>query len=244
VALATAEVCGDIQVKARSMVDLEQKTPSKSVSIALIQGPLTEIAHVQRRLLTSWEGAEQKSLQFSLALHNLLCAPDTLLISIQEGLQSSEMLMQLVAARYLERVLPTRPLETLELYKLLLRTISSRNVRRPVAKALPMFLYALKESSLSVRAQTRMIITELAVDPDVHIRRAVADHAMQLFSIDREFLLILLQQMQKDPDQAIRHRLRPVALRLAEVWLVWYAQTAELIDMKAGRTKVIRPFGE
>ena len=244
VALATVEACGDIQTKAMSLVETEHTASAEPELITVIQQYQSEIAYIQRRLITSWEGAEQKSLQFSLALHNLLCAPDTLLISVQEGLRSGEMLLQLVAARYLERVLPTRPLATLELYKLLLHTIPSRNVRRAAAKALPALLHSLKESSLPVRAQTRMIITELATDADVHFRRAVADHAMQIFHIDREFLLILLQHMHKDPDQAIRHRLRPIALRLAEIWLVQYAATATLVDTRVDRTKAIRPFGE
>jgi hypothetical protein len=68
-----------------------------------------------------------------------------------------------------------------------------------------------------------------------------------VFHIDREFLLILLRQMHKDTDQAIRHRLQPVALRLAQVWLLWYAETAGLVDTKhakRSRNKAITPFGE
>ena len=60
---------------------------------------------------------EREALQFSLALHDLLCAPDTLLLSLHEGLQAPERLLQWVAVRYVERVLDSRPMETLELYK-------------------------------------------------------------------------------------------------------------------------------
>ena len=88
------------------------------------------------------------------------------------------------------------------------------------------------------------MISDLAADADIYIRRAVADHAMQIFHIDREFLLLLLRQMQKDPDQAIRLRLQPIALRLAEVWLVWYAETAGLVDSRLSRQKALAPFGE
>jgi hypothetical protein len=40
--------------------------------------------------------------------------------------------------------------------------------------------------------------------------------------------------------------LRPVALRLAQVWLIWYAETAKLVSFtKRGETQAInRPFGE
>ena len=62
----------------------------------------------------------------------------------------------------------------------------------------------------------------------------VADHAMQIFAIDREFLLVLLKRMQKETDPAIRHRLRPVALQLAEVWLIWYAGLARAISAACG----------
>jgi hypothetical protein len=179
-------------------------------------------------------------------LHNLLPAPDTLLISLEEGLQSQEKLIQLVTARYLERVLPTKPAEALRLYLLLPRIAVHKNVRRAVAKALPVLLQCLKETSLSTRALARSVILMLAEDSDIPIRRAVADHSMQIFSIDREFLLILLRRMHKDPDQAIRHRLRPVALCLAEVWLIWYAETAGLVNAtKRGHTEAIKePFGE
>lgn len=125
-----------------------------------------------------------------------------------------------------------------------MKAASRRNVRRTVAKALPALLQCLKESSLAVRTQARAVIVELANDPDIYIRRAVADHAMQISQIDREFLLIILKSMHKDPDQAIRHRLQPVALDLAQVWLTWYAETAGLVDAKRSRGKAAAPFGE
>ena len=253
VALATVEVCGDIQAKIKQLLEEpftksphHEQSEQEPLTTLLQQGQL-ELAKTQRQLLTSWEGSERECLQFSMALHNLLCAPDTMLISLQEGLQSSEKLIQLVAARYLERLLHAKPLETLELYEMLLHMTTRRNIRRAVAKALPTLLQCLKEASLSTRAHARAVISDLATDPDIYIRRAVADHAMQLFHIDREFLLTLLRQMHQDTDQAIRHRLQPVALRLAQVWLIWYAETAGLVDTKhtkRGRNKAITPFGE
>ncbi len=245
VALATVEVCGDIQVGARYLLEHREgrAAPDLEEQIVCL---LPEIARIQRQILVGRESAEQESLQFSMALHNLLPAPDTLLISLREGIQSHEILIQLVTVRYLERILPAKPAEALQLYELLLRTQTQKNVRRPVAKALPALLQCLKETSLPVRALARSIILALAGDPDVPIRRAVADHAMHIFAIDREFLLVLLRRMHKETDQAIRHRLRPVALQLAEVWLIWYAETAGLVDMtRRGHTQVMKqPFGE
>ncbi len=250
VALASVEACGDIQARTKQLLESGQ-VPSKQREEAtaeslttLLQQSQTEIAKIERQLLTNWESKEREGLQFSLALHNLLCAPDTLLLSLREGLYSPDKLTQWVAARYLERILLTRPLETLELYRLLLHTTSRRNVRRTVAKALPGLLQCLKEASLPTRALARAVISDLASDPDIYIRRAVADHAMQVFYIDREFLLILLRQMRKDTDQAIRHRLQPVALRLAQVWLIWYAETAGLVETKRRHTNATTPFGE
>jgi HEAT repeat protein/transcriptional regulator with XRE-family HTH domain len=253
VALAIVEACGDVQTKIKQLLEapvtnaIHHEQSEQEMLTPLLQQGQIEIAKTQRQLLTNWEGSERECLQFSMALHNLLCAPDTMLISLQEGLQSSEKLMQLVAARYLERLLDSRPLETLELYELLLNMTTRRNIRRAVAKALPALLHCLKEASLSTRAHARAVISDLAADPDIYIRRAVADHAMQIFHIDREFLLILLRQMHKDTDQAIRHRLQPVALRLAQVWLIWYAETAGLVESKhtkRSRNKAITPFGE
>lgn len=147
----------------------------------------------------------------------------------------------------MERLLPTRPRETLELYKTLLHETTWRNVRRTVAKALPNLLHCLKEASLSIRTLARTVISTLATDQDIYIRRAVADYATQMFYIDREFLLILLRQMHKDRDPAIRNRLQPVVLRLAQIWLTSYAETAGLIDVKHAkrtRTEAAMPFGE
>lgn len=245
VALATVEACGDIQAGARYLLEHREgrAAPELDEQIAC---QLPDIARIQRALLAGRQGVEQESLQFSMALHNLLPAPDTLLISLREGIGSREMLIQLVTVRYLERILPARPAEALQLYELLLRGETQKNVRRPVAKALPALLHCLKETSLPVRALARSIIIALAGDSDVPIRRAVADHAMQIFAIDREFLLVLLKRMQKETDPAIRHRLRPVALQLAEVWLIWYAETAGLVDMnRRGHVQVVKqPFGE
>jgi len=250
VALASVEVCADIQAKIKQLTEQPEsvsksgESPAPETFPELLPQSLIELSRMQRQLLTTWEGIEREALQFSLALHNLLCAPDTLLLSLREGLQSSEKLVQLVAVRYIERLLPLRPLEALELYRMVLGKSTYRNVRRTVAKALPGLLHCLQEASLAVRAVARSVIIDLATDPDIYIRRAVADHATQVFHIDREFLLILLRHMHKDSDQAIRHRLQPVALRLAQVWLIWYAETAGLVDTKRDRGNTLAPFGE
>lgn len=241
VALATIEASSDLQVKIKQI--LEKHLVDEEVSTIMAQN-VPETARIQRQLLSNWEGVESEVLQFSLTLHNLLRAPDTLLISLEEGLQSPEKLMKYVAARYLERLLPIRPLEALTLYQTLLQATTGRNVRRTVAKALPALLQCLKEASLVVRTQARAVIVELANDPDVYIRRAVADHAMHIAHIDREFLLVILRSLHKDTDQAIRHRLQPVALDLAQVWLTWYAETAGLVEPKRSRSKSIAPFGK
>ena len=246
VALTTVEVCGDIQMQIKQMLEqrIAHVPEDVSSSAAALREQQRGLAHIQRQLLSTWEGAEREALQFSLALHGLLCAPDTLLLSLREGLHSSERLLQWVAIRYAERILFCRPRETLELYKLVLQPTVTRNVRRAVAKALPKLLQCLKEASLPTRTLARSVISDLAADADIYIRRAVADHAIQIFHIDREFLLLVLRQMEKEPDPAIRLRLQPVALRLAEVWLVWYAETAGLVDPKQGRQKALSPFGE
>jgi transcriptional regulator with XRE-family HTH domain len=228
VALATIEACGDIQVKARSFSVQKRNAASPDIE-DIIHELLPEIARIQRQVLMNWTGDEQECLQFSMALHNLLPAPDTLLISLEEGLQSREPLIQLVTVRYLERILSIKPMEVLKLYQVLLQTTKQKNIRRSVGKAFPTLLQCLKGTSLSVRALTRSIILTLADDSDIHMRRTVADHTMQIFSIDREFLLELLRRMHKENDQVIRYRLRPVALRLAQTWLIWYAETAKLV---------------
>jgi transcriptional regulator with XRE-family HTH domain len=246
VALTIVEVCGDMQIQVKQLLERGAMLTADehALSTASLQESQIELAKIQRQLLADWEDAEREALRFSLVLHDLLCAPDTLLLSLREGLRAPQRLLQWVAVRYLERVLFSRPLETLALYKLVLHPTTPRNVRRTVAKALPHLLQCLKEASLPIRTLARSVISDLADDSDIYIRRAVADHAMQIFHIDREFLLLLLRHMQKDSDPAIRHRLQPVALRLAEVWLVWYAETAGLVDTKQNRHKTLAPFGE
>jgi transcriptional regulator with XRE-family HTH domain len=238
VALATVEACGDILARLK-----QRRAVGEAGLPALFSAEQRELSRIQRQLLLAqWDGPELERLQYSLALHDLLCAPDALLLSIGEGVQSPEKLMQYVAARYLERVLAVKPAEALQVYKLLLDTSEHRNVRRTVARAFPSLLRCMNESSLPVRTMTRLIIVTLAQDSDIHIRRTVADYAMQLFHIDREFLLTLLRRLTQDRDEAIRYRLHPVVLRLAEVWMNWYAETAGLVQTRKARTAT--PFGE
>ncbi|WP_297157393.1 hypothetical protein [Thermogemmatispora sp.] len=197
--------------------------------------------------LSRWEGVEREAVRFSIALHEIIAAPapETALQAISEGLRQGHLLVQIVAARYLERLLPVRTEAVLQIYHHLLRNSSSRhrNVRRAVAKALPAILPYLRAES-SVRHLAQHVISCLAGETDLYIRRAVADRAMHILSLDREFLLTLLQQMHRDADPAIRYRLRPVALRLAEIWLVWYAHTVRLLGAFPASRRTTRPFGE
>lgn len=234
VALATIEACEDIQASIKNLL-CKELAHLPEISVDRLQQGRVEISRIERQLLLAWNNVERECLQFSIALHNLLAAPDTLLISLQEGLEAKEKLIQLVAARYLERVLPSSPLEILELYKTMLHATERSNLHRTVAKALPALLRLLKEASLPIRALTREVVCDLAMDPDVHVRRAVADYALQIFYIDREFLLILLRLLHKDKDHVVRYRLRPSALHLAQTWLTWYAETAGLIETKSLR---------
>ncbi len=243
VPLATIEACGDILTRMKQQHKREVDDTAGTTSLALLLPPeQAEIIKIQRELLVKWEGTELECLKYSLALYDLLCAPDAMLLSVREGLQSPEKLMQLVAARYLERLLPLNSMECLQVYKWVLEQASSRNVRRSVARAMPSFLRCLNEASLPIRTLARTIIITLAKDSDIHIRRTVSDYAMQLFHIDREFLMTLLRHLHQDRDQAIRHRLHPVALQLAELWFVWYAETAGLVHTT--RRKTATPFGE
>src|SRR2546430_403131 len=88
---------------------LNQKEGSNEADVkGIVHGLFPEITRIQRQIVMNWAGDEQESLQFSMALHNLLPAPDTLLISLEEGLQSDKKLIQLISVRYLERILPER----------------------------------------------------------------------------------------------------------------------------------------
>lgn len=238
VALATVEACGDIYTRMKQFLSAGTSENNGKQSLESNQAVLeaqkykAEIPKIQRQLLSIWEGKERESIQFSMALYDLLCAYDTMVHSLRDGLQSSDKLLQQVAARYLERVLPYRPAEALELYKSLLQQATVRNVRRSVAKALPRLISCLEEASLSIRTLARTVISSLATDSDIFIRRAVADHIMQIFRIDREFVFILLRHLHKDKDQAIRSRLQPVVFHLAEIWLTSYAETIGLIDIR------------
>lgn len=253
VALASVEACGDIQDLIQQFLNrlaseqLHQKPLKAEEMLILLQQYKVEVPRIQRQLLLSWDGRKEKEcVQFSMALHDLLCAPDTMLLSLREGLQSPDKLFQIIATRYLERLLPSKPLEVLELYKNLLFETTPRNVRRAIAKALPHLLHCLEEASLPVRILARTVISRLAADPDIFIRRAVADYTTHIFYIDREFLFVLIRDMHKDKDQAIRNRLQPVALRLAQLWLTSYAETAGLIENRLAKRprKAVTPFGE
>src|SRR5947209_4822061 len=160
VALTTVEVCGDMQMQVKQLLEGRAVLPPDELSrfTVFLQENQRELVRIQRQLLTAWEGVEREALQFSLAVHDLLCAPDTLLLSLREGLHSPERLLQWVAIRYVERVLFARPRDTLELYKMVLQPTTPRNVRRAVARALPKLLQCLKEASLPTRTLARSVI--------------------------------------------------------------------------------------
>jgi transcriptional regulator with XRE-family HTH domain len=247
VLLTSAEVCYTLQtlltlLKTKHHVALPDI--STRLSAAALAQCSAELARFHRHLVELARDATQESLRYAQALYDLLREPETALLSIREGVRSPEKLIQWVAVRSLEQVLPVLPHETLALYQVALRTTAYRNVRRTVAKAFPVLVRCLNEAELSVRTLARAIMIDLATDPDVYIRRAVADHAMHLFAIDREFLLTILRLLSKERDQAIRSRLQPVALRLAQVWLIWYAETAGLVDPMPSQQTVRPPFGE
>src|SRR5579884_1096040 len=114
VANVTLEACGDIQAIARRRASEGRSAGSGTLPAIPVSSEFAGLAKIQRQVLVGREGSELEYLQFSLALYNLLCSPETLLLSIQEGVQSEDKRMQLVAVRYLERVLPLRPLEALQ----------------------------------------------------------------------------------------------------------------------------------
>src|SRR5258708_23685972 len=82
VALATVEVCGDIQVGARYLLERGERRITLDLEERIV-GLLPEIARIHREILDGRERSEQERVKFSMALHNLLPAPDTLLISLR-----------------------------------------------------------------------------------------------------------------------------------------------------------------
>jgi hypothetical protein len=89
VALATTEACGDIQIK--SKLHLTQKEESNERDgKRVVYELLPEVTNMQWQILMNWAGDGQESLQFSIALHNMVQAPDPLLISLEEGLKSEK----------------------------------------------------------------------------------------------------------------------------------------------------------
>lgn len=69
VALATIEVCSDIQHMAKQFVEQFSSAGESSDEESNVQQSMAEISHVQRQLLMDWEGVERETLQF------FSCAP-------------------------------------------------------------------------------------------------------------------------------------------------------------------------
>ncbi len=174
-------------------------------------------------------------LQYSNSLHEELVAdlrkwltladsdPDAALASLNARRSDPERLVKITIQRLPPRLLQTRPKETLELLFYFLRKnedgspAEHQNLRRPVSRALPQIFDALAAQP-DLEPDVERLLGLLAVDPDIHVRRALADALDRLAVQSDRLTVAVLEPLLRDGDAHIRQRAWRTLLRLADLY--------------------------
>lgn len=181
----------------------------------------------EARIVNQW--------QYSDSLHEELVAdlrewltladddPDAALVSLNARKGNPERLVKITIQRLPPRLLPTRPQETLALLFYFLRKnddgtpAEHQNLRRPVSRALPQIFDALAARP-DLEADVERLLGLLAVDPDIHVRRALSDALDRLAVQSDRLTVAVLEPLLRDKDAHIRQRAWRTLLRLADLY--------------------------
>ena len=133
-----------------------------------------------------------------------------------------EKLYKICIVRTAPRLLKSHPQQVLDLMAHFVRRgedgqpVEHKNVRRPVAKALPEIVALLAEAPSDLRAKVGTLLQLLAQDPDLHVRRALGDALPRLARVDPELAVGVLDGLIHDPDPYVRQRTGRALLRIAD----------------------------
>jgi hypothetical protein len=151
-------------------------------------------------------------------------APDAALKRMNEERRHPERIFRIAILRAAPQLLASRPEEALDLFFYFLRRDENdkpeehQNLRRPVSRALPEILDLLPDASAERREKVGRLLDLLARDPDIHVRRALADRLDRLVGLELDLAVAVMEFMLEDEDPYVRQRTWRVLLHLAEVY--------------------------
>jgi transcriptional regulator with XRE-family HTH domain/HEAT repeat protein len=155
-------------------------------------------------------------------LHEARETPATALLSMRGMWTHTEKLYKICIVRTAPRLLRTHPHQVLDLMTHFLRRdesgepVEHKNVRRPVAKALPEITALLAEAPSELQEKARRLFQTLARDPDLHVRRALGDALLRLVAVSPELAMAVMDALIHDPDPYVRQRAGRALLKLAD----------------------------
>lgn len=155
-------------------------------------------------------------------LHETREKPASALMTMRAMRDEAEKLYKICIVRTAPRLLKSHPQPVMDLIAYFLRQgeggapAEHKNVRRPVAKALPEVVALLTEAPAAVREKAGDLFQTLARDPDLHVRRAVGDSLSRLAGVSPDLALTVLDALIQDPDPYVRQRTGRALLKLAD----------------------------
>lgn len=155
-------------------------------------------------------------------LHEAREKPASALMTMRAMRDEAEKLYKICIVRTAPRLLKSHPQPVLDLMAYFLRQgeggepAEHKNVRRPVAKALPEVVALLAEAPVGIRERAGDLFQTLARDPDLHVRRAVGDSLTRLVGVSPDLAMTVLDTLIQDPDPYVRQRTGRALLKLAD----------------------------
>jgi len=181
----------------------------------------------ERQIVGQWQYSEPLHQQVVTDLGEWLKLADSdpaaALASLNARTGDPERLVKITIQRLPPRLLAARPQETLDLLFYFLRKnedgspAEHQNLRRPVSRALPQIFDALAARP-ALEAQVERLLGLLAVDPDIHVRRALSDALDRLAVQSDRLTVAVLESLLRDGDAHIRQRAWRTLLRLADLY--------------------------
>ncbi len=191
-----------------------------------LSGQITaEVADQYFRALHHQEPLHREVVDF---LYQLLrqaeSAPDQALTSMNLNRDHPERIFKICIQRTAPRLLNLRPNQVLDLMSYFVRCgedaqpVEHQNLRRPVSKALPGILDLLTDVTPLLKDKIDQLLQMLALDPDIHVRRALGDALDTLVAVNADLGVTTLDILLEDNDPYVRQRAWRALLQLTDLY--------------------------
>lgn len=157
-------------------------------------------------------------------LQGVRAEPATALTEMEARQDDPERLVKIVIQRIAPRLLNRYPHEVLDMMIYFLRwnddgfPVEHQNIRRPVSKALPQIFELLPDASAVVREKIAQVLQSLALDPDIHVRRALGDALVRLVNLDSDLAVTTMDALIQDQDPYVLQRTWHALLQLIDLY--------------------------